>query len=304
MTAVPVPEPDFREELIAAGHLVPLGVDGVFGRSALFEAIVDGIESMVTRAAGDDGATRLRFPPVLPRRDFECTDYLRSFPDLIGSIHGFRGGDADHARLLGELEQGGDWSAHLGATDLMLCPAACYPIYPTIRGTIPAGGRLFDVLGWCFRHEPSPDPARMQLFRQREYVRIGRPDDVVAFRDQWVERGTQLLRSLGLTVEPVVASDPFFGRAGRMLAGNQREQKLKFELMAPISDPNRPGAIASANYHQDHLGASFGIRMPDGKVAHSACIGFGMERITLALFLLHGLQLASWPVSVRRALGL
>ena len=40
MTAAPVTSPAFREQLIAAGHLVPLGVDGVFGRSAMFEAIV------------------------------------------------------------------------------------------------------------------------------------------------------------------------------------------------------------------------------------------------------------------------
>ena len=65
MTAVPVPEPDFREELIAAGHLVPLGVDGVFGRSAVFEAIVDGIESMVTRAAGKCFCTSCRNPGVM-----------------------------------------------------------------------------------------------------------------------------------------------------------------------------------------------------------------------------------------------
>jgi len=304
MTAALAPNPDFRERLIAAGHLVPVGVDGVYGRSATFEAIVEGVDRMVTAVAAGDHATWLRFPPVLPRKDFERTDYLRSFPDLIGSIHSFRGRDAEHARLIHDLEQGSDWSAHLGASDLMLCPAACYPIYPTLRGTLPAGGRTFDVRGWCFRHEPSPDPARMQLFRMRENVRVGSPAEALAFRDLWIERGITLLRSLGLAVEPEVANDPFFGRAGRMLAGNQREQRLKFELLAPISDPDRPGAIASSNYHQDHLTAAFGIRMPDASVAHSACVGFGFERITLALFLLHGLAIDSWPASVRRALDL
>jgi len=304
MTAAPVTSPAFREQLIAAGHLVPLGVDGVFGRSATFEAIVDGLERLVTRYGGDDGATRLRFPPVLPRKDFERTDYLRSFPDLVGSIHSFRGGDAEHARLIGELEQGGDWPAHLCASDLMLCPAACYPVYPTMRGTLPPGGRLFDVFAWCFRHEPSPDPARMQFFRMREYVRLGTASEVRAFRDEWIERGTRLLRSLGLDVEPAPANDPFFGRAGRMLAANQREQQLKFELLAPISDTGKPGAIASANYHQDHFGTPFGIHASDGGVAHTACVGFGMERVTLALLLAHGLALPSWPRPVRTALGL
>ena len=34
-----------------------------------------------------------------------------------------------------------------------------------------------DVFSYCFRHEPSVDPARMQMFRMREFVRIGEPAD-------------------------------------------------------------------------------------------------------------------------------
>ena len=40
-------------------------------------------------------------------------------------------------------------------------------------------------------------------------------------------------------------------------------------------------------------------------VAHTACVGFGLERITLALLRHHGLDLAAWPEAVRDlALGL
>lgn len=304
MGATPRLAPEFRDALVAAGHLVPLGVEGVFGRSEAFEAVVEGIERLVTARGADQGATRLRFPPILPRHDLERTDYLRSFPDLAGSIHSFRGGDREHAELLRELEQGGDWAARLGASDLMLGPAACYPVYATIRGTLPAGGRVFDVFGYCFRHEPSPDPARMQAFRMREYVRLGTAEDAVAFRDRWIERGLALLGELGLAVRAEPANDPFFGRAGRMLAANQRDQRLKFELLAPITHPDRPGAVASCNYHQDHFGQPFGIRTADGRTAHSACVGFGVERITLALMLAHGLDTARWPGPVRAALGL
>jgi hypothetical protein len=31
-----------------------------------------------------------------------------------------------------------------------------------------------------------------------------------------------------------VANDPFFGRAGRIMASSQRDQGLKFELLVPI----------------------------------------------------------------------
>jgi hypothetical protein len=44
------------------------------------------------------------------------------------------------------------------------------------------------------------------------------------------------------------------------------------------------------------------MRQADGGVAHTACVGFGLERITLALLRHHGLDLAAWPDSVRTTL--
>lgn len=40
-----------------------------------------------------------------------------------------------------------------------------------------------------------------------------------------------------------------------------------------------------------------------GEVAHSACVGFGLERIELALLRSHGLDPEPWPVDVRIAVG-
>ena len=65
-----------------------------------------------------------------------------------------------------------------------------------------------------------------------------------------------------------------------------------------------PTALASTNYHEDHFGHPFSLRTPDGEHAHSACIGFGLERITLALLSTHGLDPAAWPDSVRESLSL
>jgi seryl-tRNA synthetase len=177
-------------------------------------------------------------------------------------------------------------------------------VYPTVSGTLPPGGRLFDVMSYCFRHEPSLDPARMQIFRMHEYVRIGSPDDVRPFRDFWLERGLEMLHAVGLDARAEVANDPFFGRGGKMLAVNQRDQSLKFELVVPICSTETPTAVVSCNYHQDHFGDTFGIQQHDGTVAHTACVGFGLERITLALFKTHGFDLAQWPASVTKTLAL
>ncbi len=146
---------------------------------------------MAQRAAADLQPELVRFPPVLNRDDFIRTDYLRSFPDLIGSIHTFTGDDKQHALLLSMLEAGEDWTEQLTPAEVVLTPAACYPVYPMSTGTLPDGGRHFDIINWCFRHEPSIDPCRMQAFRQQEIVCIGTPDQAEgpSRATGWVDAG-------------------------------------------------------------------------------------------------------------------
>ena len=52
------------------------------------------------------------------------------------------------------------------------------------------------------------------------------------------------------------------------------------------------------------FGHTFGIHTADGNYAHTACIGFGLERIALALFMKHGFDPDHWPASVKSVLGL
>jgi seryl-tRNA synthetase len=118
----------------------------------------------------------------------------------------------------------------------------------------------------------------------------------------WLERGREFVTQLALPFDVDVANDPFFGRAGRIMASSQRDQGLKFELLVPIESVEKPTACLSFNYHQDHFGVTWGIETQSGDVAHTACVGFGLERLTLALFKHHGFNVASWPTSVRDAL--
>lgn len=294
----------YLDELTRAGLLIPSGVKGVYGRSGTFEYVIDQFEQFATRMGRHLDPEVMRFPPVFNREHYSRINHIHNFPDLMGSVHSFLGGDPEHAELVRKFEHDEDWSRDLGASEVMLIPAACYPLYPTATGTLPPEGRIVDLKSFVFRHEPSDDPARMQIFRQREYVRLGTPEQALAHRDAWLERGREMLASLGLPVEAVVANDPFFGRGGRVMKATQREQTLKFELVVPICSEEKPTAVTSCNYHLDYFGHAFDIRTADGRPAHSACIGFGLERIALALFKTHGFKLDAWPDPVRRTLGL
>jgi hypothetical protein len=86
-----------------------------------------------------------------------------------------------------------------------------------------------------------------------------------------------------------------------MLAASQRQQALKFEILVPIAGPE-PTAVASFNYHREHFAEAHGLELAGGGVAHTACLGFGQERVVLALLHEHGLDPSTWPAQVRREL--
>jgi seryl-tRNA synthetase len=132
-----------------------------------------------------------------------------------------------------------------------------------------------------------------------ELVYVGDAARASEHRDRWLQLGVEILGSLGLEVETVVANDPFFGRVGRILADNQRAETLKYEIVTQIDSVDRPTAIGSSNCHLDHFGQPFGIVTADGEVAHSCCFGFGLDRIALALLRTHGMHPGDWPVAAR-----
>jgi seryl-tRNA synthetase len=100
------------------------------------------------------------------------------------------------------------------------------------------------------------------------------------------------------------ASDPFFGRGGVLVGKAQVQQELKFELVVPVLSAAKPTACMSFNYHRDHFGLTWNMRNEAGEPAHTGCVAFGMDRLTVALFATHGPKVAQWPQAVRTALAL
>lgn len=292
----------FYDGLVAHGLIVPVRVLGAFGRGAVFEDVLERTNLLITKLSKDDRAEVYTFPPVIDRQIIEKTDYLDSFPQLAGTVFSFFGKEREAKELSAKVHAGEPWHETQGMTDVCLNPAACYPVYPVLAGDLPEGGRTITMTNWVYRHEPSPEPTRMQSFRVREFVRAGTEDEVVAWRDRWLERGLEMLLGLGLPATEAVAADPFFGRSGKILADGQKAQKLKFEILVPVISAEDPTAVCSFNYHQDHFGSVFGIRSSDGEVARSACVGFGLERVVMALFRRHGFEPLKWPSEVRARL--
>jgi len=283
----------------------PMGVDGVYARTHEYEEVVEALQNLIS-SRRPEKAEILRFPPVMSLRQLEKAGYLNSFPQLLGCVCCLHGTEADISTAVSRSREGSDWTEETTAAGLVLSPAACYPVYPIAAeaGPIPPGGLTFDVAADCFRHEPSRDLDRLQSFRMREFVRIGAPAEIAIFREQWMKKAEALSRDLQLPYAIDRASDPFFGRVGQLMAANQMEQALKFELLVPVRTKGAPTACMSFNYHRDHFGKTWGIVDDTGTCAHSGCVAFGVDRLVLALFATHGLYLEEWPRGVLDVLRL
>ena len=307
-TDSPALAPQSGDPLDHLAHILffKMGSDGVYARTALYEDVVERLAALISRHR-EPNTEVMRFPPVMSRAQLEKSGYLKSFPNLLGCVCGLHGTEREINAAVSRFDAGGDWTSSLSPADLVLSPAACYPVYPiaAARGPVPAGGLIFDVAADCFRREPSTDIDRFQSFRMREYVRIGTPEQIADFRQTWLEIAVSLADRLGLAHRIELANDPFFGRGGQLAAASQREQALKFELLVPVRSHDEPTACMSFNYHQDHFGLTWDLVLADGSTpAHTGCVAFGMDRLAVALFVTHGADPQAWPASVRQALSL
>ena len=208
-----------------------MGTDGVYARTELYEHIVERLAALIT-GHREAGTEVMRFPPVMNRAQLEKSGYLKSFPNLLGCVCGLHGTEREINDAVSRFDAGGEWTTSLSPADLVLSPAACYPVYPiaAARGRLPQGGLRFDVAADCFRREPSRHLDRLQSFRMREYVCIGNSEDVSDFRERWMVRAQAIARDLGLTFRVDYASDPFFGRVGQMKAVSQKQQSHELQL--------------------------------------------------------------------------
>src|SRR5246127_4124311 len=128
-----------------------MGSDGVYARTALYEDVVERLAALICRHR-EPKTEVMRFPPVMSRAQLEKSGYLKSFPNLLGCVCGLHGTEREIHDAVARFDKGGDWTTSLSPADLVLSPAACYPVYPIAasRGQLPKGGLRFDVGGDCF----------------------------------------------------------------------------------------------------------------------------------------------------------
>ncbi|HDX9634236.1 amino acid--[acyl-carrier-protein] ligase [Bacillus cereus group sp. MYBK108-2] len=297
-------EVNLLDSLIKNSHLIPTGVKGVYGKGKYMQLLLTNLENYLCNIGRTESTEIMTFPPVMNKESIEVKDYVKSFPHLLGTVNSFFGGNSEYKGLMKSVEEGKEWTDHYSKTEVVMTPAACYPVYPSLSGTLNEGGRVVEVSSFCFRHEPSDEPTRMISFKMLEYVFAGTPAEVTVWREKWIEKAKGILKELKLDFNMVVADDPFFGKGGKLLKLNQKQLELKYELVVPVNSVEKPTAVISSNYHQDLFSKKHHILTHGNEHAHTSCLAFGLERLAIALMKNHGMAFSEWPESVVKLLNL
>ena len=252
---------------------------------ALLERIAFSLAELANEETGDEWSV----PPGISFATLERAQYFASFPHWLTAASHLSDDSAVLENIASSESPGSSARAAMQQPDAALSPAVCYHTYERLAGQSVPSPTLMTAEGVCWRHEGDrlAPLERGWAFRMREIVCIGTPSQVEEFRQRWMVRAAGFAESLGLTVEIVQATDPFFAPTARGKAVLQRIKALKHELIVRFRD-GRSLAIASFNNHERFFGDSFAITLENGEVAASGCVAFGIERWLLAMLAANG----------------
>ena len=279
----------FLDDLLDAGLLIESGVPGVYGRGAAFEDVRVGVDALVDR--GGRGRRRrdaCASRRSCPRRQLEASGYLKSFPHLAGTIFAFDGDEAEAHEQVETRRRHEDWSEFQAMTDLVLHarrpatrstrrsrpagrwrPAACSstPAAPTSSATSRRATRRGCRCSTSARSSGSASPRRSS-------------PGATTWRDRALAllRGRRARRPLRRR-HRIRSSAAAAGCWPRASASRRSSSRSSCQIAGPRADRGRVVQLPPGPLRRRRTGSS----SPDGETAHTACLGFGLERITLAL---------------------
>ncbi|MEU9094400.1 hypothetical protein ACIOEW_38350 [Streptomyces sp. NPDC087901] len=265
--------------------------------------LVRALDTLLLGLADEVGAMERLVPHLVSWETLRRTGYTRNFPQHLTACAVVR----EDLRALDRLAQAPDVvaaAAELTPAPVALAPAVCMNLFAGLAdGTLPAPITL-TARGMCGRYEAGAQAVATRLwsFDMRELVFVGDAAGAKSFRDTMLNAVADLARDVGLPSTLTTASDPFFTSERADLLGYQSALSLKHELRGLPADGSSAVAVTSVNLHKQHFGVEFGITLPDGTPAHSACVGFGLDRWAEWIHGHLGGDPDNWPDVLRTAI--
>lgn len=250
------------------------------------------------------GAVEYTVPHLVSWDTAYRAGYPRNFPQHVTTC-GVVGPDLSALDGFADTSHAADAFEHVTPAPAILAPTVCMNIFAAFADQSLEEQRTVTARGMCTRYEAgSPrSSTRLWSFDMREIVFVGTSAATREFRAAILESVIGLARDIGLPATVSTAGDPFFTSAKEQLLEYQSGFELKHELRGRLADGSGSTAVTSVNLHHQQFGTRFAITLPDGAPAHSACVGFGLDRWAEWLSGYLPDDPAEWPEPLRPAGG-
>jgi seryl-tRNA synthetase len=290
------------EQLVQRGWVKPAG-EGIHIYTGLMYGLFNALDTLFLEAARSLGVQEHKFPTLLPIEDLHTCGYLQGFPHNANFVCHLPEQLEKVEAFKAQLTQGNAplpdaVRSHVAAPEFSLSPTVCYHYYRAHRDARLEGTLIgATAMSSCYRNEGRATGSLRRLceFNMREIIFLGAKQAVIEKRDALLQVQQRMLERLRLDALIHTASDPFFIGAYEKQRLFQAAFDLKYEVKAYLPLEHDWFAVGSVNFHQDHFGKAFNIRLPDGELAQSCCLGFGIDRWCFAVFAQHGIDKTAWP---------
>jgi len=258
-----------------------------------------GLDDLFRSWGEKQSATEEFFPISVKTKSLERAGYFKTF--------------AQHAFFVSPLELSipalksavdGDVQPHLQSPEWVLSPTVCHHCFEALSDNAHHSHQTITALNQCSRYEVHDTGGlkRLRHYWMREIIFLrSAPEETQSALDDVLKLTTDLLRRWGVFFQVKSASDPFFLDSGTGKRMFQTALLMKRELVLPVE--GKSIACASFNNHMKTLTEAFDITAEDGEIA-SGCVGWGYDRLILALFSQFGPECSDWPSQVREDLDL
>ena len=256
--------------------------------------------AILARFARPFGAREEAYPNCIPLPALGRADHLASFPE---HLHFLTHLTQDLAVLDGFAErartEGAAVAPALGEAsgfELVHNPSTCYHCYAARTDTEVPDNMAVTALAKCHRFEAANhrETGRLLEFSLREVIFLGDGGYIRETRARTLDLVKELARDWRLYGVLEASNDPFFTTDYEVKAAHQRRMAMKVEYRATLPGIAKGLAVMSSNLHGPSFGKAFNMTR-SGRPIQTGCLGFGHERLALALIAQHGAERTAWP---------
>lgn len=290
--------PNITETLLERGDICQTG-NGKFVYKGQVAKVFRGLDNLIRGWAGDQSAEEEFFPISVTTKTLKRAGYFKTFAQ-----HAFFVSPLELSIPALEAAQTDDVKTHLQSPEWVLSPTVCHHCFESLSDEAHTNHQTITALNQCSRYEVHDTGGlkRLRHYWMREIIFLRpTPEATQASLDEVLKLTTDLLRKWNISFKVKSASDPFFLDSGTGKRMFQTALLMKRELVLPVEGKHI--ACGSFNNHMKTLTEAFDITSDDGDIA-SGCVGWGYDRLILALFSQLGPDCAEWPSQVREDLGL